>query len=192
MRHAMTRRWGLLVAAALAVQAGGCGTLFYPERKGQEDGKVDPKVAILDGIGLLFFIIPGVIAFIVDFDNGTIYLPGTHRDHSRDTDSRAEAPVEEEIWAAVRVGPAGLDAAAIREVVGRNTGTWIDLDDPRLEISRVGGASPGAGPAARGRVPAPVYGVVPPSSVTAMVAVKETSTSTVAGKIPPGPPVPVN
>jgi hypothetical protein len=30
-------------------------------------------------IGLLFFIIPGVVAYAVDFSNGTIYLPPSHR-----------------------------------------------------------------------------------------------------------------
>jgi hypothetical protein len=54
-----------------------CGTILYPERKGQISGKIDPGVAVLNGIGLLFFLIPGVIAFAVDFSNGTIYLPET-------------------------------------------------------------------------------------------------------------------
>ena len=30
---------------------------------------------LLDAVGLLFFFVPGVIAFAVDFSNGTIYLP---------------------------------------------------------------------------------------------------------------------
>jgi len=53
----------------------GCGTIFYPERRGQPAGPLDWKVVALDGIGLLFFFVPGVIAFAVDFSNGTIYLP---------------------------------------------------------------------------------------------------------------------
>lgn len=65
---------GLTLAAA---SLSACGTIMYPERKGQIDGKIDPTVAILNGIGLLLFLVPGVIAFAVDFSNGTIYLPGT-------------------------------------------------------------------------------------------------------------------
>lgn len=57
-----------------------CGTVFYPERKGQINGSIDPKVAAGNALALLFFIIPGVIAFAVDFSNGTIYLPGTSAD----------------------------------------------------------------------------------------------------------------
>ncbi|MBF0384335.1 MAG: hypothetical protein HQL27_00545 [Candidatus Omnitrophica bacterium] len=52
---------------------------MYPERKWQKSGKIDAGVAVLDGIGLLFFLIAGIIAYAVDFNNGTIYLPGTSR-----------------------------------------------------------------------------------------------------------------
>jgi len=64
----------LLVWSFLQLPA--CGTIMYPERKGQRAGRLDPAIVVLDAIGLLFFIIPGVIAFAVDFNNGTIYLPG--------------------------------------------------------------------------------------------------------------------
>ena len=67
---------GLTLAAA---SLSACGTIMYPERKGQIDGKLDSTVVILNGIGLLLFLVPGVIAFAVDFSNGTIYLPGTGR-----------------------------------------------------------------------------------------------------------------
>ena len=67
----------IFICAVLMVQLMGCGTILYPERKGQTGGRIDAGVALLDGIGVLFFIVPGVIAFAVDFYNGTIYLPGT-------------------------------------------------------------------------------------------------------------------
>ncbi|MBX2878861.1 MAG: hypothetical protein KTR32_02955 [Granulosicoccus sp.] len=63
-----------LVAVLLLSQAA-CGTLLYPERQGQTSGRLDPTVLILDTIGLFFFIVPGVVAFAVDFGTGTIYLP---------------------------------------------------------------------------------------------------------------------
>ena len=63
----------LLLTLAFAVQASGCGLLLYPERKGQGKGDLDSTVVILDAIGLLFFVIPGVVAFIVDFHHETIY-----------------------------------------------------------------------------------------------------------------------
>lgn len=67
------------VVFSLLFQLVGCGTILHPERKGQISGQIDPKIAIFDALGLLFFFIPGVIAFAVDFSNGTIYLPGGRR-----------------------------------------------------------------------------------------------------------------
>ncbi|MDB4952604.1 MAG: hypothetical protein JWO36_173 [Myxococcales bacterium] len=63
----------LLLTAALGLQVAGCGTLLYPERRGQTGGHVDTGVAIMDGFWCLFLIVPGVVAFIVDFGNGAIY-----------------------------------------------------------------------------------------------------------------------
>lgn len=71
-------------AAVLATALSGCGTLLYPERKGQSGGRIDPSIAILDGLGLLLFLIPGLIAFAVDFSNGTIYLPAGPRAETKD------------------------------------------------------------------------------------------------------------
>ena len=63
------------LALLLIGQCLSCGTILYPERKGQISGQLDPAIVILDAVGLLFGIVPGVIAFAVDFSNGTIYLP---------------------------------------------------------------------------------------------------------------------
>ncbi|PRB80044.1 polyribonucleotide nucleotidyltransferase [Pseudomonas sp. MYb185] len=65
----------VLLSTTLITQLSACGTIFYPERRGQISGEIDPGVAILNGIGLLFYIIPGLIAFAVDFATGAIYFP---------------------------------------------------------------------------------------------------------------------
>jgi hypothetical protein len=49
---------------------------MHPERKGQVSGELDTSIVALNAVGLLFFLVPGVIAFAVDFNNGAIYLPG--------------------------------------------------------------------------------------------------------------------
>ncbi|MGO4998635.1 hypothetical protein [Oceanisphaera sp. W20_SRM_FM3] len=79
MSNIKNKSIALLLAGLLTSQLAGCGTVFYPERKGQQSGSIDPVVAIANGVGLLFFILPGVIAFAVDFNNGAIYLPGGKR-----------------------------------------------------------------------------------------------------------------
>lgn len=63
----------IIVAVVLALQLLGCGTLLYPERRGNHGGRVDVGVAVMDGFWCLVFIVPGVVAYIVDFSNGAIY-----------------------------------------------------------------------------------------------------------------------
>ncbi|HYW03554.1 MAG TPA: hypothetical protein VFA86_06380 [Gammaproteobacteria bacterium] len=66
-----------VVSLVTVAQLAGCGTILYPSRRGQTGGEIDPGIAILDGVGLLFFIVPGLIAYGVDFTTGAIYKPGT-------------------------------------------------------------------------------------------------------------------
>jgi len=69
-----------LLATCLAgtmVVSSGCGLLLYPERQGQTSGKIDPVVVGLDMLGLVFFIVPGLVAFALDYSSGTIYLPNS-------------------------------------------------------------------------------------------------------------------
>ncbi|MBD1553501.1 polyribonucleotide nucleotidyltransferase [Pseudomonas typographi] len=111
---------GTLVAALLA-QLAGCGTLFWPERRGQIEGRVDPVIAVLDAIGLLFYIIPGVIAFGVDIATGAIYLPGgTHAQ----VDPATLRPA---------VQPDGtVNRARLQAILQQQLGRHLPLDDPRL------------------------------------------------------------
>ena len=80
MSSSMTRRqfFGSSAATFLTVSTTGCGTLRYPERVGQARGgfdDVDWTIAGMDSIGLVFFFVPGVIAFAVDYYNGTLFYP---------------------------------------------------------------------------------------------------------------------
>jgi hypothetical protein len=72
-RHSRTCAWVLLVG--LIMQTAACGTIIHPERRGQEGGRLDPAIVALNAVGLLFYVVPGAIAFAVDFATGTIYLP---------------------------------------------------------------------------------------------------------------------
>jgi len=98
-----------------------CGTLIYPERRGQTGGRIDPGVAILDGVGLLVFIIPGLIAYAIDFSTGAIYLPGTHKKSEGETGVKVVLAKSRD-WHDI--------AAAIKQVTGRQ----VDLADPDLRI----------------------------------------------------------
>jgi hypothetical protein len=109
----------------LLVQFTACGTILHPERKGQKSGRIDPAIAILDGIGLLFFLLPGVIAFAVDFSNGTIYLPG----------GRHSSLSEEELR---QITPHGkLDEAKLAEIL-RVRGILEQHQGQNLQIQQLG------------------------------------------------------
>ncbi len=108
----------LCIVALLNLTA--CGTLLHPERKGQSHGRLDPGVVLLDAIGMLFFFVPGVIAFAVDFSNGTIYLPnGKHAQLSPD---QLEALAED--------GTVNVEAleTVIRETLAPNSSVSLDLN----------------------------------------------------------------
>ena len=114
------------VSAVLIVQLMGCGTIMYPERKGQKAGKIDAGVAILDGIGLLLFLVPGIIAFAVDFNNGTIYLPGT---------SRSSLDLED--LKQVKFDPRESNAADIERIIKEQTGYTVKLDQSNMSITKL-------------------------------------------------------
>ncbi|MBI1246841.1 hypothetical protein GC197_03225 [bacterium] len=60
----------------LACGLSGCGTILHGDRVGQpHTHQLDWKVAALDGLGMLLFFVPGVVAFCVDFYTGAIYIP---------------------------------------------------------------------------------------------------------------------
>ena len=128
MRGLHTHRKALVIVivAALLVQLSACGTLMYPERKGQSGGKIDIGVALLDGAGLLLFLIPGIIAYAVDFSNGTIYLPSGKSSSISD-----DAGIK-----VVQVSPEKLDQTTIESIVIREAAVPGTID---LSIAEVRG-----------------------------------------------------
>lgn len=117
----------MLIAAALVVQSAGCGTILYPERRGQRAaGRIDAGVAVLDGVGLLFFIIPGVIAFAVDFSNGAIYLPRGGKGLLNRNDLEK-----------IRFDPKDHAQERVERLLRERTGLAIRLDRDDAEVFRL-------------------------------------------------------
>ncbi|MCK2151296.1 hypothetical protein [Marinobacter alexandrii] len=108
------------VVAGFSMQLVACGTILYPERKGQSAGHLDPAVVVLDGIGLLFFLVPGVIAFAVDFSNGTIYLPG------------GVASVDSKEVNAIQIS-GEVTNEKIEQAIFEQTGEKVSLDDEGVQ-----------------------------------------------------------
>jgi hypothetical protein len=113
-----------LVAVLVSLQFISCGTILYPERRSQNPGKLDVGIVLLDGFWLLVGIIPGVIAFAVDFSTGAIYLPA----------SSAQAPQH---YRTVYFDPVGTTPATLEAIISRETGRPFSFSDEDLEMTRV-------------------------------------------------------
>lgn len=119
-------RFGIGIVRALifilAFELSGCGSILYPERNGQRaGGPLDVGVVILDGIGLFFFVIPGVIAYAVDFINHTIYLP-----HGRSSRKLVQIHIDGK-----------MDQAAVEDALQKATGKSINLDQQEMKATRL-------------------------------------------------------
>ncbi|KEY85769.1 MULTISPECIES: hypothetical protein [Pseudomonas] len=112
---------GGALIVTLLTQLTACGTLFYPDRRGQIDGKIDPVVAAMDAIGILFYVIPGLIAFGIDFATGAIYYPG----------GRTAQVAPEKLREAL--SPDGkVDNLKLQAILESELGQRLPLNDPRL------------------------------------------------------------
>ena len=115
-----TRLLCAALGTTLLAQLSACGTLFYPDRRGQIEGKLDPAIVAANAVGLLFYIIPGLIAFGIDFATGAIYLPNNQY-------SLAPEKLQDAIGADGRV-----DNLKLKAILQRELGRDLPLDDPRL------------------------------------------------------------
>ena len=121
-RHFLSRASALAAGISVPTWLTSCGALIHPERVGQpRGGRLDPSIVLLDGLGLLLFLVPGVIAFIVDFGTGAIYLPpehyGLNENRKRTPGGLVEIPVDRE----------KLSKSHVEAVVSRAAGQPIRL-----------------------------------------------------------------
>lgn len=118
-----------LLIVTMVVNLTACGTILYPERHNQRPGHLDPGVVVLDAVGLLFFVIPGVIAFAVDFSNNSIYLPHGRSSSNDDGHRYAKVPLTGK-----------PDMAAIENAVRAQTGKTIHLQQTGVQVVRLNSA----------------------------------------------------
>ncbi|WP_426143476.1 polyribonucleotide nucleotidyltransferase [Pseudomonas sp. DWP3-1-2] len=112
---------GGVLVATLLTQITACGSIFYPDRRGQIDGKIDPAIAVLDGVGLLFYLIPGLIAFAVDFATGAIYYaPGE------------QAQIDPQKLKPAINADGSVDNLKLQAILETELGRTLPLNDPRL------------------------------------------------------------
>jgi hypothetical protein len=134
LRHRRALVWTLTVSVGFG--AASCGTILYPERRGQPAGPLDLKVVALDAIGLFFFFVPGVVAFAVDFSTGAIYLP-PHGYSAVDATGGADHSPGETALATVHVDPDELTTERLEAVLSEHYGRPVHLDPATLQKVRV-------------------------------------------------------
>lgn len=131
MREIISRRQlllsGIFGSISLAV---GCGTILHPERRGQPAGTLDPGVVLLDGLGLLLFFIPGVIAFAVDFSTGAIYLP-------EGQDVRLSAINRRRQFQTISMDPHRLSRPEIAHAVSQHLGQPVRLEEEKYRTAKL-------------------------------------------------------
>ncbi|MCF6159664.1 MAG: hypothetical protein E3K32_14105 [wastewater metagenome] len=116
----------VFIIILLCFQMVSCGTILYPERRNQSAGRIDLTVALMDGLWLLVGLVPGIVAFAVDFATGAIYLPSSNTGQLDDDHIRT-----------VRFDPETTTLAQIEEIICKETGHDIKLSDERITYSRV-------------------------------------------------------
>ena len=124
--------WGIPTTACTGV---GCGTLLHSERCGRpHSNDIDWKIVALDGLGLLLFFIPGVIAFAVDFSTGAIYLPAPEVSF-QGHEPAAHGPLPPPSLNRVHVSRTDLVPDRIEQIVTHHLGHSILLGDSKTRIS---------------------------------------------------------
>jgi hypothetical protein len=126
---------------------------MYPERRGQPHNyHIDWRVAALDGVGLILFFVPGVVAFAVDFYTGAIYLPLAQsypgygaspqqpsadlRHQLSDVSGKQHQPTWREVGLKrVAISPEQLQPRQIEQVVSHHVGKSVSLADDQTRMS---------------------------------------------------------
>ncbi len=126
----------VILFPAMVMQTASCGTLLYPERRHSDiqadpgGRRIDPAVAALDAVCLVFFVIPGLIAFGVDFATGAIYFTKEKEQCNATTPEKPRKVV-------VHLVPDEMDRAALEQVISKEAGIAISFDDRRMHAFEI-------------------------------------------------------
>ncbi len=102
--------------------------MMHPERRGQTGGQIDKEVAILDGIGIVLFIIPGLMRTPLISPSAPFIrrrVPAAMMANGDGVDGGIRV---------VRVDPEQLSAQAVADIVYAQTGRLVRFDDPGLRV----------------------------------------------------------
>jgi len=127
--------------AAFLQSTTGCGLLLHPERQGSKGGNLDPVIVLLDGLGLFFFLVPGIVAFAVDVSTGCIYAGGGGGGSKRRHFSALETgqPFSADELAGMKKisldGP--VNKASIEAALERELGHKVDITAADVQVQAI-------------------------------------------------------
>jgi hypothetical protein len=127
----------LALVLTIAFFSTSCGTILYPERRGQTRGVIDPGVLLLDAVGLIFFVIPGIVAFAVDFSTGAIYYPSVPYGPPAAFGPTTQNTFQRADLVEVTVPKEELTQAKIEEVVSQQTGKPVKLNPGQYRAAEI-------------------------------------------------------
>ncbi|MFO1369030.1 MAG: hypothetical protein U1F46_08540 [Marinagarivorans sp.] len=132
----------VLGLAAFLQSTTGCGLLLHPERQGSKGGNLDPVIVLLDGLGLFFFLVPGIVAFAVDVSTGCIYTGGGGGGGSKRRHFAAMEPGQpiqaDELAGMKKItlnGP--VTKASIEAALERELGQKVDITAPNVQVQPI-------------------------------------------------------
>jgi len=104
-----------------------CGSIIYKERVFKKHSRrIDPKVAIMDTVLMVFFLIPGAVAFGIDFATGAIFLP-----RGKKAWSKLNNPADITV---IKVDPEKLNKEMLEKILSEYTGKRIILNEQNLQV----------------------------------------------------------
>lgn len=143
-----------LGGCGLAASLSGCGTIFHQERiHAPHSRDIDWRIAAADGLGLAFFFVPGVVAFVVDFSTGAIYLPpdgssgyaAAEANKTPEIQSPSDVAEEPDLpraaWNRVDLPPVELRPQRIEEVVSQRLSSPVSLRESQTRVSELANLS---------------------------------------------------
>ncbi|PCJ42472.1 MAG: hypothetical protein COA99_08105 [Moraxellaceae bacterium] len=138
-RHITSKRCLTFALLIMIFSSASCGYVLHPKRVGQTSGDIDPAILALDAAGLLFGIIPGIVAFAVDFTTGAIYLaPGErsvidkHRDHHKSSATFSPHLMNKTPITSTEEIILHIDREIIAETLSLYTNTQVDSNSIRF------------------------------------------------------------
>lgn len=136
-RRLTTKFVALTLAVTIPFISTSCGTLLYPERRGQPRGVIDPGVLLMDAVGLIFFVVPGIVAFAVDFATGAIYFPPPAYCPPPADGPLTQNTLRREEMVKVQVPKDELTQARIEQVVSERTGQPVALKPGQFRAAEI-------------------------------------------------------